>query len=448
MGIEQIHHGNFSRRSLLKSFGAAGLLAGLPTGLTGAAFAKELEKFPKLRALIDGYVNDKKVSGMIAAIGFGDKPVQGIAAGTIALDSQKPVDLNTLWRAYSQTKPMTGMAIMMLIEDGRLTLDTPLSDILPEFANQRRLIDPTGDSLDSVPVKTPITMRHLLTHTAGLGYSIISKGAILKEYMRLGITPGQVSKKPIPGFSGGAPVPEISEFSKRLATLPLVYEPGTTWSYSISIDLLGYVVQVVSGMPLETFLQNRMFGPLGMKNSFFQVPADRLSDLSTNYAVFAGSLIPIDPANDSVYSEKPAFAYGGAGLVCSAYDYDRFLAMLVGFGTLDGVQVMKTETAKLGMSNILPETVDSSHAWLANGGFGAGGRVGLGAKGGAPAGTYGWGGAAGTAGFVDTARGIRAGGYTQYMPSNAYKFQQAFPGYVYEDLLGMAGTATAEKTSA
>ena len=420
-----------SRRSVLGAIGASAFLAGAPK----IAWAKELAGgFPGLTKIINEYVAEKKVAGMLAAIGYGQATPTVISAGTHTLGGDNPVDMDTLWRIYSQTKPVTGMAIMMLIEDGKLKLDQPLADILPEFADMRVLKDPKGALDDTVPARTQITIRHLLTHTAGLGYSIVSKGPILKAYLAEGITPGAVSRMPLPGFESVVPTPDIATFSKNLAALPLVYEPGTKWSYSVSIDLMSYVVEVVSGLSLDIFLQKRMFGPLGMKDSFFQLPADRIEDFTDNYAPFAGTLIPIDPAKTSIFLDKPAFAFGGAGMVCSASDYDKFLMMLLGFGTSQGTAIMNPETAKLGMSNLLPSSVDLTGSWVAAHGFGAGGRVGLGTPK-SPAGTFGWGGAAGTAAFVDTKYGFRAGGYTQYIPSNSYPFQSNFAKYVYADMM-------------
>ena len=334
---------------------------------------------------------------------------------------------------------------MMLIEDGLISLDQPLSDFFPEFADMQVLLDPEGPLDEVEPAKMPITIRQLQTHTAGLGYTIISKGPILKAYLAAGLTPGRVSRSPIPGLEAGAPTPDIMTFMKRLSELPLVYQPGTQWSYSLGHDVLSAVIEKVSGKPLDQFLQERMFGPLGMKNIFYQVPADQAVNLATNYAPFAGSLIPIDPGATSIFLDKPAFAFGSTGLVGTAGDYDKFLQMLLGFGTVNGVQVMKPETVKLGMSNLLPKTASTKGTWVANHGFGAGGRSGLGTEV-SPAGTFGWGGAAGTSAFVDTVRGIRAGGYTQYIPSSSYPFQSEFPKYVYADLIGMA-QAGAGKTS-
>jgi len=430
----------FDRRSVMGAFGASALIGALPQ----SAFARSAPAFPGLAKIVTDYVTQRKVAGMVAAIGFGTNPLQVIAAGSQSLGGAKKVDENTLWRLYSQTKPMTGMAIMMLIEDGKLKLDQPLADILPEFADMKVLKNPEGALDDVVSARTQITIRHLLTHTAGLGYNIVSKGPLLNALNKNGLSAGVVSRFTIPGLPVPAPTPDIATFSKRLAALPLAYEPGTKWSYSLSIDLLGYVVQVASGLPLDEFLKKRMFEPLGMANSFFQLPQDRIGDFADNYGAFGGNLFPIDPAATSIYLDKPAFAFGGAGLVASAADYDRFLAMLLGKGSLNGTAIMKPETAALGMSNLLPSGVDLKGSWVEKQGFGAGGRVGIGTAA-SPKGTYGWGGAAGTSGFVDTVRGFRAGGYTQYMPSNAHPFQANFPKYVYEDL-GATGVS-AGKTS-
>jgi CubicO group peptidase (beta-lactamase class C family) len=422
---------NLSRRHVLGSAGLLGLFAAMP----GYARAMATGDFALIRKEVEGYVSSKKVAGMLVSLGFGAQDAALIGAGNLALDIPTPVDANSLWRVYSMTKPVTGIAAMILIEQGKLGLDQPIAELIPEFAQMKVLTD-ASKNLDSVPAKTLITPRHLMTHTAGLGYNIVSKGPLLDEYNRLGISPGAVSKTPIPGFPVPAPTPPIDEFARRVASLPLIAEPGTLWSYSIGLDILGYVIQVASGMEFGAFLQKNIFDPLGMTSSYFTVPQSEVPRLSTNYAPFAGALIPIDPAQDSIFTTPPAFPFGGAGLVSSARDYDRFLAMLVGKGQLGGTRIMSEKTALLGMSNLLPQTAVTKGTWVEDQGFGAGGRVGLGnAKG--PAGTYGWGGAAGTVAFVDHIRGIRASGYTQYMPAESYPFQREFPKMVYDQLQAM-----------
>ncbi len=418
------------RRGFIGLSSAAALAAFLPMPL----WAQAADKYPILRGKIDAYVNTRKVSGIVAAIGRGNAAPEILAKGTLALDSQVPVDIDTLFRVYSMTKPITGIAAMMLVEQGKITLDQPISDFLPEFKAMTVLVD--GDkSLDAVPAKTAITLRHLLTHTAGLGYSIITKGPLLKAYVDAGINPGQISRKPIPGLERGAPTPDLATFSKRLAALPLIAEPGTKWSYSVSLDLLGHLIAVISGMEFGDFLKTQIFDPLKMSSTYFQVPESEIPRFTTNYGAFGGFAVPIDPAAESIYLDKPAFAYGGAGLVTSARDYDRFLHMLMNFGNLDGAKILSPATAKLAMSNLLPQGADTLGTWVSGAGFGAGGRVGIGAD----VGSFGWGGAAGTNAFVHTGLQLRATGMTQYMPSNVYDFQADFPKWVIADVIAGMG---------
>ncbi len=423
-----------SRRSLLAGGGWVGAGAAL-TALSGAipAHAHQVSgdtMWTGVRAAVEEYVSSGKVANMIAAMGWGQGDLELIARGTLQLDGMTPVDGDSLYRIYSMTKPITGMATMMLIEDGKLTLDTPLADIIPAYANMQvqREYDGaiTADNLE--PAKTPITIRHLLTHTAGLGYGIVQKGPISKAYSTRGLVPGQVTRFPIPGIGRAKAVGSLEQFANDLAELPLVHQPGTVWSYSVSLDLLGRVIEVVSGMPFDAFLSRRLFEPVGMNSTYFRVPDTQLARLTTNYAVMNGTLLPIDPAAASIYSDEPPFPFGGAGLVSSPNDYDRFLRMLVGLGTIDRVRVMDEATVRTATSNILPEGARTQGTWIAGEQFGAGGRV---------SGTaYGWGGAAGTAAFADIASGLRAALFTQYMPSETYPIQNQFPDLVLADLEG------------
>lgn len=425
--METATHSNFTatRRGFLSMAGFGALATMLPT----PAWSFLAQEYPTLKAAIEEYVAAKKASGVIAAIGHANNAPEYVTAGTLAIGNATPVDPDSLFRVYSMTKPIAGMAAMILIGEGKLKLDQPIADFIPEFKEMRVLTSPET-SMDSVPAKTQITIRHLLTHTAGLGYSITSKGPLLTAYLENGITPGQISRMPIPGAPPSAPTPDLETFAKRLAKLPLIAEPGTKWSYSVSIDLLGRVIEVISGMSFEAFLQTRIFNPLKMNSSYFQVPQSEVKRFADNYFVFNGALLPIDPAATSIYLDKPAFAFGGAGLVCSAKDYDRFLWMLLNGGNLDGAEIMSPETTKLGMSNLLPEGANLAGTWIEGQHFGAGGRVGTGAQ----AGIFGWAGAAGTTGFVDTRRKVRATGMLQYMPSNAYGFQTDFGKWVVADL--------------
>ena len=422
-----------SRRALLGGFalGGAGLM------LPGAALAWKADggaAYPATAAFIEGFVDRRELAGTLAAIGKGQGALDVFGAGTQAMDSARAVDGDTIWRLYSMTKPVTGIAAMILIEDGKLALDQPIADILPAFAKMKVQNTPDGSLTDVRDAKTLITVRHLLTHTAGLGYGIVQKGPLRDAYNEQGILGGQVSRLPIPGLPASKPAPSLAEFADRLAKLPLVHEPGTQWSYSVGLDLLGRVIEVVSGQPFDLFLKARLFDPLGMKSTGFQVAAADVGRLSTNYAPFGGALLPIDPATSSIYLDKPPIPYGGGGLVSTARDYDRFLAMLLGEGETDGVRILKPETARLAMSNLLPAGASTKNSFVEGEGFGAGGRVSLPTS---PTGegVFGWGGAAGTIGFVDRARGYRVGGYAQYMPAEALPFQRDFGKNFYKDAM-------------
>lgn len=416
------------RRLFLSAAGAIGSAALMPF----PALARQ--GWSASNAVLADYVVRKSIAGGVIATGAKASDAAFLAAGKIALGAETPADADTLWRIYSMTKPVTGMAAMILIGEKKLGLDQPIADFLPAYKDMRVCTNP-DTSLETVPAKTQITVRHLLTHTAGLGYTIVTQGPLLQEYIKLGINPAAISRFPIPGLPQVPTAPSLTEFADRLATLPLAYEPGTLWSYSVSLDLLGRVIELASGQAFDAFLKARLFDPLGMNDTFFTVPADKVARLSTNYALVGTSLIPVDTGARSVYLDKPPFPFGGAGLVSSARDYDRFLAMLLGKGTIDGTAVMAPEMVALGMSNLLPPGASTGTGYIKGQGFGAGGRVKTTAdETPSSIGTFGWGGAAGTIAWVDPARGIRAAGYAQYVPSEAQPFTTDVGKAVYTDL--------------
>ncbi len=419
------------RRQFLGSAAFAGAMAATP----GWAYARSrAPSWTKVQALLDGYLADGKIPGLAAAIGRGTEAASMLFAGTIAADSKRPVDADTLFRVYSMSKPITGIAAMMLIEDGKLRLDQSVGDFIPGFAKPMVAIDPEK-SLDARPASKPLTVRHLMTHSGGLGYIITSKGALLKEYGRLGLTGGPISHKELPGLPKVTVPPSLEEFANRIATLPLMYEPDTRWSYSAGLDVLGRVIEVASGMPFDKFLQERLFGPLGMKSSFFVVPKSEMPRLTTNYGVVNGKFFPIDSAQDSAFADTTNLPLGGGGLVMSPRDYDRFLLMLAGRGAVGRTRVMKEVTVQLAMSNLLNAGVSTENTFVAGQGFGAGGRVTLKTDPfGSGIGTFGWGGAAGTIAWVDPTKGIRASGFVQYIPSDSIPFGKELGKSVYASL--------------
>jgi CubicO group peptidase (beta-lactamase class C family) len=399
--------------------------------------------WPSVGKLEDSYVDARKVANMVAALGFGEREPAFIARGVDTFARPRRSDADSIYRIYSMTKPITGMATMMLIDEGKLALDQPLYEILPAYKTMQvqKVYDGpiTADNLE--PAVRPITIRMLLTHTSGLGYGIVQSGPIVKAYQERGVVPGLVTRlQNLPVFRGTA-VPSLKLFADRLAEFPLVYQPGTYWSYSMGADLMGRVIEVVSGQKFDDFLRQRFFEPLGMKDTHFQVPRSDADRMTTSYYLADGTLIPIDLGSDAIFMDPPPFPFGGSGLASTPRDYDRFLQMLAGFGAYKGQMVMSEQAVRIGTSNLLPDTVQPKpdrkglDLDLDKYGFGAFGRVGKGSR----ASIYGWAGAAGTIGFVDTRTGLRAGLFTQYMPSGAYPLSDEFPAAILADIPHLLG---------
>jgi CubicO group peptidase (beta-lactamase class C family) len=239
---------------MIGSLLAAGGGMAMPTPLlaklaqTGAAAQSA---YPATRAFIASYVAKRQLAGTLAMIGKGQQAATIMAAGHLAMDGQVAVNADSLWRIYSMTKPITAMAAMILIDDGKMTLDQPIADFLPAYAQMKVQNTPDGALNDVRDAKTAITVRHLLTHTAGLSYGIMQRGPIKRALDEAGLTGGVFTRLPIPGFAAGPQPPSLAEFADRLAKIPLVYEPGTQWSYSLSLDVLGRVIEVASGQSFD-----------------------------------------------------------------------------------------------------------------------------------------------------------------------------------------------------
>jgi len=406
--------------------------------LAGGALAQAVAPAPKLapatvasplpatQALFDSYITANKMPGISGAFGVGERTYY-LQSGKVALDAgARAADRDSLWRVYSMTKPITAMAAMILIQDGKLKLDEPIGDLLPAFKTMR--VQLNENTIESRPATRPITVRNLLTHTAGLGYNIVTKGPLLELYNKQGINPAQVNA----GFEAQSrPVraPTLQEFANRVAGVPLIADPGTKWSYSIGLDVMGAVIEKASGTSFDAFVQKRIFDPLNMRSSYWTVPKSETGRLVSEYAFGpTGAMVPLDPAASSVYLTPPSFPYGGAGLVMSAGDYDRFLHMLQNYGMLDGVRIMSVATAKLAMSDLLPPGVTFGKLPGGTGGtmeprmgFGAGGSVILEDQPGSfGAGTYGWGGAAGTIAFVNPVKKLRGTVMVNYFPGEKW----------------------------
>lgn len=396
----------FDRRQVLAAMAATGAAAGagMPAfGKTGA--------YPALQALLDDYVAQGLVPGAIAGVlTAGRYRPTWLRAGKTLFEGGAPVSTETLWRIFSMTKPVTGIAMMQQVAAGKLSIDMPIAEVMPEFKAMRVLLDP-AKGLESRPARKPILVRHLLTHTAGFTYTIAGNGPLEKEYARLGLLPMSGGGLLRPGDS---PAPDLTEYMKRLATVPLHYEAGSSWRYSISLDVAGALLERLTGKTLDRVFAEQLFEPLGMRDTGFWVNAAQQKRLSGLYAWMdpktmqpIGKPVLADGPQSTEWAQRPVMLAGGAGLVSSADDYARFAQMMLNEGMFDGRVLLPRETARLAMSNLMEKGV-----WFKEAdGNGAGGRAILSDMTAAdpegyPVGTWGWGGAAQTLFHVDRVRGV------------------------------------------
>lgn len=406
----------FNRRDCIASLAAATLS---PSILQGCAASMEspaaAHRWIAVQKVLDAFVAEGKAAGAAVAISFGGAPPAYPSAGTLAFGTRARFDEHSICRIYSMSKNVTRIAAMLLVEDGKITLDQPVANVLPDFRSLRVAID-IEKGLDSRPARNTMTMRHLLTNTSGLGSwtpGSDSGDALHALYRERGITPGNFgARRRRPGY--GPQVRNLDEMVARVAELPLAYEPGTVLHYSIGFDVMGLVIERVTGKGYDAFLQERLFEPLDMHSTGFRVEAGNAARLTTNYDATRGAVNSepsagvdasappgfrvTDAGTTSAWLEKPSLLAGGAGIVSTARDFFRYGGMLSGAGAFEGARVMKPETARLAVSDLNPPGVaDPSE------GFGRGSRAML-LNRLTPPGTFGAAGAASTLFWIDLAR--------------------------------------------
>jgi CubicO group peptidase (beta-lactamase class C family) len=352
------------------------------------------------------------------------------AQGKRDLERDRAMRDDTIFRIYSMTKPITSVALMMLYEEGRFSLQDPVHRYLPAFRDQRVFAGGVYPNFLTTPVQRPMTVRDLLTHMSGLTYDFMARTNVDAAYRRANIR----------GLSGDDTLEVIVD---RLATLPLEFSPGTRWNYSFATDVCGRLVEVLSGQRFSTFLRERILDPLGMSDTDFHVPAEKASRLAACYERGPDKSLRLqDDPGDSRYLHPPTFESGGGGLVGTAHDYLRFCRMLLGGGELDGVRILGRKTIELMTANHLPGGQDLTG--LAFGqfaettyegyGFGLGFSVNLGPAATADAGSpgeYAWGGAASTVFWVDPVEELIVVFMTQFMPSGTFNFRGQLKSLVY-----------------
>ena len=301
------------------------------------------ERLQRIDTMISGWVQRGRSNGAVALIARNGKIVFHKAYGFNDEEKKDPIEKDDIYRIASQTKAITSVAVMMLYEEGKFLLDDPVSRYIPEFAHPQVLdkFNTADSSYTTTPAKGEITIRQLLTHTSGLGYAQIGSKEANAIYAKAGVTAGLgVSKEHV-----------LATDMKKLAKLPLLFQPGERWNYSLSTDLLGYLVEVLSGKTLDEFFRTRIFEPLGMKDTYFNVPAAKQNRVVNIFVETNGKLAKAPSAVPGFLLDYPkagsTYFSGGAGLSSTALDYAIFLQMLLNGGEYNGKRLLSRNTVRL-----------------------------------------------------------------------------------------------------
>jgi CubicO group peptidase (beta-lactamase class C family) len=360
------------------------------------------ERLARITALTRGYVDEGKLAGAVTVIARHGKIVHYEAVGKQNLETGAPMARDTLFRIYSMTKPITAVAAMILYEEGKFQLTDPVSKFVPELKDLKVLKDG-----EEKPAQSQMNMQQLLSHTAGFSYSFSASDPVDKRYRDEKL----LSSK------------DLDEFIKKLAGIPLRDEPGTRWHYSVAVDVTGAVIERISGQRFDRFLMERIFAPLKMEDTFFDVPESKLSRFGTNHRWNAEQRkLEILPPSDYPIYRNTTFFSGGGGLVSTAMDYMRFAEMLRNGGEFEGVRILSPKTIQLMTMDHLPAALKPGTSSEVSSGSGFG--LGFGVITDVPktrvvgsVGEYSWSGAAGTTFWVDPREEIVVVAMVQLMQS-------------------------------
>ncbi|HEX8006985.1 MAG TPA: serine hydrolase domain-containing protein [Trebonia sp.] len=386
------------------------------------------------------YVDDGRLAGWLLTVSRHGRLAHVSAYGSRDAEAGLAAEPDTLWRIYSMSKPVTSVAAMMLYEEGAFELNDPVSKFIPSFAGVRVYSGGSDLRAVTVPAVEPVRIWHLLTHTSGLTYGFHR------------VHPADAMHRAA-GFDLGAPPAgvDLEQACDIWAGIPLLFQPGTEWNYSVSTDVLGRVVEVASGMPLDEFFATRIFGPLGMTDTGFGAPPDQLPRLATLYGLGGDRKAVRLDALDEEARKRPDMLSGGGGLVSTAADYHRFTQMILGrpdspAGELDGVRLLSPRTVAYMGRNHLPGGADLetfgrplfAEAPFRGTGFGLGFAVVIDPVPGkvlCSPGELSWGGAASTAFWIDPAEQLTVSFFTQLIPSSAHPLRSQLRQLVYQALV-------------
>ncbi len=375
------------------------------------------ERLHRIRSVVKNYVDEEKLSGVITLVSRKGKIVYFDSYGERDESTGQPMERDTLVRIYSMTKPVTAVALMMLYEEGAFQLNDPVERFLPELRGLK-----VYQEGEEVAARRKMTVQHLLTHTAGLTYGIFGDTPVDKQYRRAGV----LREK------------NLNEMLSHLGEIPLRDHPGERWHYSVAVDVQGALIERLSGQPLDEFFRDRIFEPLGMNDTFFEVPPEKVDRFAANYRYREESQSRrlADSPETSKFSRKVTFFSGGGGLVSTAADYWRFSQMLLNGGTLNQVRLLGRKTVELMTQDHLPAILQEPDP-NATFGFGLGFRVILdvpstGTLG--SVGEYNWGGAAGTIFWVDPVEELVGVVMIQLM-SSPYNLRREMKALIYQALI-------------
>lgn len=405
---------------VLLNVSSAGLLAqALPAG-DPVALGLSAERLGTLDAAIQRFVDEKQHAGVVWLVARRGKIVDFNARGLRDIASKKPMEKDSICRMYSMSKIITSVAALILLEEGRYNLDDPVSRFLPEFKKMQVMTGGTADEPLLTTARRPITIRHLFTHTSGLYYDFVDDAALVQIFRRV---------KP-------AEAPTLEEFVKRAASLPLKHQPGEAFTYGINTDVLGRLIEVVSGQSLEAFMRQRIFEPLGMVDTGFSVASEKMARLAKTYNAKDGQLVEAEPAFGAWAEAGRGPAFGGAGIFSTAVDYARFAQMLLNGGVMDGRRILGRKTVEFMTANHLSH-LPGGNTGARHLGFGLGVSVlidlGQSPTPGSP-GAFGWTGAATTLCQIDPKEQMVLLVLAQHFPYNEHRLFERFLTCAYQAL--------------
>jgi CubicO group peptidase (beta-lactamase class C family) len=408
---------------------APALRAEAPPATTPESVGLSSERLQRLRTVMQQYVDEGRIAGVVTYVARNGRVAHLEAFGKADVEAGVPMKKDTIFRIASQTKAFTSVAVMMLVEEGRIGLADPLSKHIPAFAKTTVAVPPpagavAGTPVSAVPAKRAITIRDLLTHTAGIGYG---EGIAAAQWKAAGIQGWYFADRSEP----------VSAVVERMAALPMDAQPGEKYVYGYNTDILGVVVEKVSGMTLADFFQKRITGPLGLVDTQFYLPPAQKGRLAAVYAAKDGKIErATDPkTGQGHYVEGPRVAFaGGAGLLSTARDYGRFLQMLLNGGELDGVRLLGPKTVELMTVNHVGSLFSDGNLGFGLGfevteDLGKAGRYGS-------EGAFGWGGAYHTTYWVDPHEKLVVLLMTQLLPAGDSDLHARFRALVYQSIVG------------